>query len=335
MIKRRLQKAWPLIIVVVIVAAAVGWLVLYAYSILPLPYAPYQFELRRGSSLRSVSHQLAQGGVLRAPWKFTLLVKLMGKQSDVKAGNYQLDRAVTPLQLFYKITSGNVTEQEITLIEGWNFKQVRKALDNNQKIAHLSRGMSAANIMRRVGAAGRNPEGLFFPDTYYFTAGSSDLTILKRAYQTMKIHLADAWRDRSAGLPFSTPYDALILASIIEKETGQRKERSLIAGVFINRLKLGMRLQSDPTVIYGLGAKFDGNLHKRDLVTDSAYNTYTRAGLPPTPIAMPGLASIYAALHPAKTKDLYFVAKGNGTHQFSQTLAEQIRAIRRYQLGGR
>jgi len=332
MIKRGLQKAWPLLI---LIAAAVGWLVFYAYSTLPLPYAPYQFELRRGSSLRSVSHQLAQGGVLRSPWKFTLLVKLMGKQSDIKAGNYQLDRAVTPLQLFYKITRGDVTEQEITLIEGWNFKQVRKALDNNPKIAHLSRGMSAANIMRRIGALGKNPEGLFFPDTYYFTADTSDLAILKRAYQTMKAHLATAWRNRSAGLPFSTPYDALILASMIEKETGQGKERPLIAGVFINRLKRGMRLQSDPTVIYGLGAKFDGNLHKKDLVTDNPYNTYTRAGLPPTPIAMPGLASIHAALHPTETRDLYFVAKGNGAHQFSETLAEHARAVRRYQLGER
>ncbi|HCA27974.1 MAG TPA: endolytic transglycosylase MltG [Betaproteobacteria bacterium] len=291
--------------------------------------------MRRGSSLRSVSHQLAQGGVLRSPWKFTLLVKLMGKQSDIKAGNYQLDHAVTPLQLFYKITRGDVTEQEITLIEGWRFQQVRQALNDDPKIAHLSRGMRAADIMRRIGAPGKNPEGLFFPDTYYFPADTSDLAILKRAYQTMKNHLAVAWHNRSTGLPFSTPYDALILASMIEKETGQGKERPLIAGVFINRLKRGMRLQSDPTVIYGLGAKFNGNLHKKDLVTDTAYNTYTRAGLPPTPIAMPGLASINAALHPAKTRDLYFVAKGNGAHQFSETLAEHIRAVRRYQLGER
>ncbi len=328
--KKTIRRALLAILVPALLASA--WMTYYANTLLSLPRLPFEFTLKHGSSLRSVARQLTEAGVLRKPWAFTALVRLFGKASAVKAGNYQLDKNLTPMQLFRKITEGDVTQSEITFIEGWNFGQLRKALDEHPGIRHETRGLSEQEILARIGADKSHAEGLFFPDTYFFSTGMSDVDILRRAYQTMSVHLAKEWEGRAPGLPYTIPYQALIMASIIEKETGQAGERPLVAAVFVNRLRLGMRLQTDPTVIYGLGQAFDGNLHKRDLTTDGPYNTYTRAGLPPTPIAMPGLESIHAALHPAANPVLYFVAKGNGTHKFSVSLAEHNRAVARYQL---
>jgi UPF0755 protein len=309
-----------------------GWLTYFALTPLPLTQTPLEFTLKHGSSLKSVARQLTAAGVLSEPWNFVVLARVFGKASNIKAGNYQLEAALTPLQLLRKMTEGDVSQSEITFIEGWNFRQIRKALDEHPSIAHETQGVDEQELLKRIGAAESVAEGLLFPDTYYFSNGMSDVTILKRAYQIMQQHLTEAWQERAPGLPYDTPYQALVMASIIEKETGKASERPMIAAVFINRLRIGMRLQTDPTVIYGLGVSFDGDLRRRDLATDTAYNTYTRTGLPPTPIAMPGLESIHAALHPAQHKALYFVAKGDGSHQFSSSLAEHNRAVARYQL---
>lgn len=329
MIKRLIQ------LTVILLIAIAGWMAYFAYTPLVLSHTPYEFTLKHGSSLKSVSRQLTEAGVLSEPWSFTMLVRALGKANSIKAGNYQLATDLTPLELYYKITQGDVSQIEITFIEGWSFKQLRGALDANQGIKHDTAGLSDQEVMRSIGAKESEAEGLFFPDTYYFANGMTDVSILKRAYQIMQNHVADAWEKRDSGLPYTTPYEALIMASIVEKETGKASERPLIAAVFLNRLRFHMRLQTDPTVIYGLGDRFDGNLHKQDLLADTPYNTYTRAGLPPTPIALPGLESIEAALHPAKSNALYFVAKGNGAHQFSGSLTEHNQAVARYQLNGK
>ncbi|MGB8078574.1 MAG: endolytic transglycosylase MltG, partial [Gallionella sp.] len=219
----------------------------------------------------------------------------------------------------------------LSVIEGWTFKQLRESLNSSPDIVHTTLNLTDQEILQRIGAAENHPEGLFFPDTYYFAAGSNDLVIFKRAYQTMQKHLQQAWLTRAPDLPMKTPYEALVLASIVEKETGAPEDRSMIAAVFVNRLRRGMLLQTDPTVIYGLGDSFDGNLRKRDLLKDTSYNTYRRAGLTPTPISLPGVASLQAAMHPAKTDALYFVSRGDGSSQFSSTLTEHNRAVDRYQ----
>ena len=219
----------------------------------------------------------------------------------------------------------------MSVIEGWTFKQMRDALNANPDIIHDTVNLSDVEILQRIGAAEYQPEGLFFPDTYYFSAGSSDLRIFKRAYQTMQKRLQEAWLARAADLPLQTPYQALILASIVEKETGTPSDRAMIAGVFVNRLRKGMLLQTDPTVIYGMGDNYKGNIRKRDLLADTIYNTYTRPGLTPTPIALPGVAAMQAALHPAQTDALYFVSRGDGSSEFSSTLTAHNRAVDRYQ----
>jgi UPF0755 protein len=310
---------------------ALGWLGYFAQSVLPLPETPFGFELKPGTSLRGAARQLTAAGLLGEPWTFIVLVRLLGREGDIKAGNYLVEKNLTGMELFRLVTRGEVRQNEIKFIEGWNFRQVRAALDANPHLAHETTGLTDAEIMRRMGLDDMHPEGLFFPDTYFFTSGMSDLTVLRRAYVLMQEHLARAWATRAERLPYGTPYDALIMASIVEKETGASVERPMIAGVFVNRLRIGMRLQTDPTVIYGMGESFDGNIRKRDLSADTPYNTYTRPGLPPTPIAMPSLAALNAALQPAETKALYFVSKGNGTHQFSASLEEHNRAVARYQ----
>jgi len=311
--------------------SAAGWVLYFANTPVHLPQSPYEFTLKHGSSLRTIARQFSAEGLIPEPWSFIVLAKALGREGEIKAGNYQLDREINSFQLLQKITKGDVSQSEIVFIEGWTFSQMRKALDEHPAIRHDTAGLSDRELLNLLEMQEESAEGLFFPDTYYFSNGMSDLSMLKRANQIMGRRLADAWRERSPNLPYSTPYEALIMASIVEKETGQSEERPMIAAVFINRLRIGMRLQTDPTVIYGLGETFDGNLHKRDLTTDSAYNTYTRAGLPPGPIAMPGWASIHAALHPAATSVLYFVSRGDGTHQFSGNLAEHNQAVARYQ----
>ena len=313
----------------------IAWMVYFAYAPIKLAESTVEVDLKAGSSLRSISQQLVEQGILQEPWSFVLLVRFFGMASEVKAGNYLINNGISHYQLFDTLTSGDTAQVSITFIEGWTFKQMREALNKNDYVRHLTMAYTDAQIMDKIGAPQHSPEGLFFPDTYYFSRGMSDQDILLRAYQAMQSKLNEAWRGRQAGLPYKSPYEALIMASIIEKETGRSSERAMIAGVFLNRLRTGMRLQTDPTVIYGLGDKFDGNLRRKDLLTDNEYNTYTRSGLPPTPIAMPGLASIEAALHPVPTKAFYFVGKGDGSHEFSATLREHNRAVLRHQLQGR
>ncbi|HKA42136.1 MAG TPA: endolytic transglycosylase MltG [Burkholderiales bacterium] len=307
----------------------------YALTELPAPTLPAQFNIKSGSSLRGAAGQLAGAGILRHPELFVLLGRLMGEAGNLKAGIYELDRPVTPLDLLRKITRGDYSLAGITFVEGWTFSQMRKALDEHEAFKHETAGLADADILRRLGIEGATPEGWFFPDTYFFSNGVSDLVVLRRAHTLMKSHLAAQWEKRAPDLPLASPYEALILASIIEKETGRADERALIAAVFINRLRIGMKLQTDPSVIYGMGKAFDGNLRRNDLVADGLYNTYTRPGLPPTPIAMPGLASLTAALNPARSDVLYFVAKGDGSHQFSRSLGEHERAVTKYQRSGR
>ncbi|MDE2117916.1 MAG: endolytic transglycosylase MltG [Betaproteobacteria bacterium] len=320
-----------LLLVLFLIALLAGDMGYYATRPLTLPALPYEFSLKQGTSLKGAAHQLQQEGALPNERMFVLLARLLGKSAQIKAGNYELETAVTPLELLDILTKGQVTQSELSIIEGWTFSQFRAALNANPAIRHDSATLSEAEILQRLGIAEKQLEGLFFPDTYYFASGASDLVLLKRAYQTMQKYLQENWQTREAGLPLESPYQALILASIVEKETGQASDRGMIAGVFANRLRRGMLLQTDPTVIYGMGEKFDGNLRKSDLLADTPYNTYTRVGLPPTPIALPGLASLQAALHPAKTDALYFVARGDGSSEFSGTLAQHNRAVNKYQ----
>jgi len=281
--------------------------------------------------LRSLSAMLEREGVVGNAQVFWLLGRVLGKPGTLKVGVYTLDRPLTPLELYAKIQRGEVSQAMVQFIEGWNWREVRAALAAQPMLKNDSAGMSNAEILQAIGAEENHIEGLLFPDTYFYAPQASDLSVLRRAYRRQHDKLMAAWETRAPGLPYRTPYEALIMASIVEKETGAASERPKIAAVFLNRLRLGMRLQTDPTVIYGLGDRFDGNLHKADLQHDTPYNTYTRAGLPPTPIAMPSEAAIQAALNPARTDALYFVARGDGTHVFSSNLNAHNRAVNRYQ----
>lgn len=302
-----------------------------------MPAESVDFSIRPGSALRSATRQILGAGVPMPAWKFNLLARITGHDRTIKAGSYEVSAGVTPWEILRKITLGDFTQSEIMFIEGWTFRQMRAALDAHPDLRHDTAALPAEQIMQRVGEPGSEPEGRFFPDTYLFAKGVSDLAVLTRAHRAMRKQLQSAWEKRASEMPFSSAYEALTLASIVEKETGQEAERPMIAGVLVNRLKLGMKLQADPTVIYGTGERFDGNLRKKDLLQDTPYNTYTRAGLPPHPIAMPGAASLLAAVNPAKTEALYFVARGDGTHQFSRSLEEHNRAVARFQknLNGR
>lgn len=316
------------------IAGAAG-LYYYAHHELRLEPSPVTFELRAGSSLRTVASQLAKTGVIGQPEPFELLARILGESAKLKAGNYEFSAPLTPLGLLQRMTRGDVTLVAVTFVEGWTFRQMRKALQDNPKIRPETAALTEAELLHKLEIAQPLGEGWFFPDTYHFSEGTSDLSILHRAHQLMLRHLAQEWERRAPGLPLKSPHEALILASIVEKETGRPEERGLVAAVFINRLRIGMRLQTDPTVIYGMGEAFDGNIRKNDLTTDTPYNTYTRAGLPPTPIAMPGLDALRATLNPAPSNALYFVARGDGTSKFSRTLAEHERAVTQYQRRGR
>lgn len=325
-----------LVLLAVFVSVALGgacaWVLL---SPIGLKNPQIDFHIAPGSSLRSAAGQISEAGAEISPWLFVALGKALRAEASIKAGSYEIARGITPLQLMRKLTRGDVTQTEIVFIEGWTFRQMRERLDAHPDIAHDSRGLSDAEILRRIGAPETRAEGLFFPDTYLFSKRSSDLDLLARAYRAMQNHLAREWAARAPGLPYRDPYQALTMASIVEKETGRDQDRPLVAAVFVNRLRQGMLLQTDPTVIYGVGEKFDGNLRKIDLLTDTPYNTYTRGGLPPTPIAMPGLASLQSALHPAASEAVYFVARGDGSSHFSRTLDEHNQAVQRYQKGGK
>lgn len=310
--------------------AAAAALFYYAHHELDLPQAAVTFELRPGSSLRNVAVQLAAAGVVGRPEPFEWLARLLGESARLKAGNYEFTAPLTPLDLLQRMTKGDVTLIAVTFVEGWTYSQMRKALQEHPKI-RADAGLSDGELLQRLGIAASSPEGWFFPDTYHFSEGTAEFAILRRAHGLMKRHLEQEWARRAPNLPLQSPTEALILASIVEKETGRADERGLVAAVFINRLRIGMRLQTDPTVIYGMGAAFDGNIRKRDLLTDTPYNTYTRSGLPPTPIALPGLDALRATLNPAPSNALYFVARGDGTSKFSRTLAEHERAVDQYQ----
>jgi peptidoglycan lytic transglycosylase G len=321
--------------VVLALAAAAGYAAWYVGSPVAVRKYPVEVEIPRGAGFRAAVDQLEKSGVSMRRYEFELLARSAGKVRDIKAGSYEIIQPVTPLQLLDKLTRGDVSQAEVRLIEGWTFAQFRAALDASPDLRHDTKGMDDAQILARLQAAEGHPEGLFFPDTYLFGKGSSDLAVLRRSYRAMARHLKEEWETRDTGaVPYRTAYEALIMASIVEKETGQAGERDLIGGVLVNRLRIGMRLQVDPTIIYGLGTAFDGNLKRSHLSDDGPYNTYTRAGLPPTPIAMPGLASLRSALRPGKTDAMYYVSRNDGTSQFSRTLEEHNRAVARFQLRG-
>jgi len=328
-----LLKTLFAIVVVGLLAAAgyCGWYVATPIAVSSLPAA---FDIAPGMRLRAAAQRIEDGGVAVGRLQFELLARALGRAADVKAGSYELTVAPTPLELLDKLTRGDVLQAEVRFIEGWTFRQMRAALDANLFVRHDSQALSEAQLMQKLGAREALAEGLFFPDTYLFAKGTSDVHVLQRAYRAMQRHLAREWQARAPSLPYKAPYEALIMASVIEKETGQVAERDMIAGALVNRLRIGMLLQVDPTVIYGLGDAFNGNLKKIHLLADGPYNTYTRGGLPPTPIAAPGLASLRAALRPAKTSALYYVARGDGSSEFSRTLDEHNRAVRKYQLNG-
>ncbi len=314
-----------------VLAAGAIWLVRFAITPVELPEEGQYFNVERGLGVAQLARQLESNGIVRNANAFEALVRVLGKSADMKAGSYEASGEITPLRLVDKLTRGEFTQGQIQFIEGWTFRQLRAVLDEHPALTHKTTDWTGLEILEALDAEETHPEGLFFPDTYHFAAGQSDLTILRQAYQKMRSTLDAAWETRAAGLPINNKYQALILASIVEKETGDPSEREMVAAVFVNRLKKRMRLQTDPTVIYGLGESFDGNLRKRDLLADQPYNTYTRYGLPPTPIAMPGAAAIEATLRPADTGALYFVSRGDGTHHFSHSLKEHNQAVNRFQ----
>lgn len=293
------------------------------------------YTVKPGTTLKSFVRELYKDGVLPDRYSIIWLSYLRGQHRSLKVGEYRFATGVSAIELLNIVTSGRSIQYPLLIPEGWNFREVMQALNSAEKLEHTLKDVSPDMVMARLGKNNLHPEGRFYPDTYYYTAGTPDLVLLQQAFKRMEQRLASEWDQREEGLPYKTPYEALIMASIVEKETGVPEERPQIAGVFINRLRAGMRLQTDPTVIYGIGESFDGNLRRRDLRQDTPYNTYTRKGLPPTPIAMPGGDAIHAALHPAKTEHLYFVSRGDGSHHFSTTLKEHQEAVVRYQLGGK
>jgi len=329
MVKR--IKRWLFICLISIVLIT-AWLAYYAISPLRLQPSSQEVVIAPNSGLRSIANQLVAQGVLREPWRFILLAKLLNKEQYLQAGSYTLNKNISPYQLLLSLNYGKATQGSVTFIEGRTFAQMREKLAKNDAVKQTTTALSDREIMQLLGSEYTTPEGLFFPDTFYFNRHTPDIALLKISYDAMQAKLNKAWQTRDPNLPYKDSYEALIMASIIEKETGKPSERPMIAGVFVNRMRFGMRLQTDPTVIYGMGLKYDGNIRKKDLLTDTPYNTYTRSGLPPTPIAMPGMASIEAALHPADTKALYFVGKGDGSHAFSNNLNEHNRAVVLYQL---
>ncbi len=321
------------IVALLVFGAGLWWL----HEPLPLKLQPgaqvLDLEIEPGNRADAVAETIVTSGVDVPLSLLQLWFRISGQARHIKAGSYEIVPGTTPRKLLSMLVRGEEALKSVTFVEGWTFSQVRAALQKAEQLAPDTQGLGADAIMDKLGRPGVHPEGRFFPDTYTYAKGASDLAVLKRAARAMDKRAEAAWVLRSADTPLKTPEQALILASIVEKETGKPTDRAQIAGVFTNRLRVGMPLQTDPTVIYGMGDRFDGNLRKRDLQTDSAYNTYTRTGLPPTPIAMPGKAALLAAVQPAPTKALYFVARGDGTSQFSDNLDDHNRAVNKYQRG--
>lgn len=330
------MKFWRVFVVLVVLAgfalaAGTAW---WLNRPLDLATDPIELSIEHGTPPRQIAQAWVTAGVQASPLLLYEWFRWSGRSRKIRAGSYEIGRGVTPRDLLNKMVRGDETLAVVHLIEGWTFHQFRAELATADALKPTTAGMSDAQIMDALGAPGVSPEGRFHPDTYAYSKGSSDLSVLKRAYRAMQKSLNAAWLERAPDTPLRNEDDALVLASIVEKETGVGADRGRVAGVFVNRLRIGMPLQTDPTVIYGLGPNFDGNLHKRDLQTDTPYNTYTRVGLPPTPIAMPGKAALLAAVRPDPTKALYFVARGDGSSEFSETLADHNRAVNLYQRGG-
>ena len=326
---------WGVIFFILAISVLSIQLFRFQYKDIRLPGNEHVFLIEPGASIKAISNKLSLQKIIDDPWLFILLAKLKGVETKVRAGEYRLRQGQSTSGLLELFTTGNSIQYSFTVIEGWSFRQLMAQLESNPVIKNTLKNLSNEEIMTALGYSDQHPEGLFYPDTYRFPKGTTDRQFLKRSYQLMQKHLKKAWANRAKNLPLKSAYEALILASIIEKETGAEHERPLIAAVFIQRLNLNMRLQTDPTIIYGMGENYDGNIRRKDLKTDTPYNTYLRKGLTPTPIALPGLDSIEAALHPAKSKALYFVAKGNGTHYFSKNLKEHNNAVIKHQLNGR
>lgn len=332
-----LGKKIVLIVVMTLVlfGVVIGAFLYWANSPIRLPAPKVEFTIESGASLGRVTATLHAAGVQVPELPFKALARQMGVSTRLQAGAYQIEAPITPRELLSKLYRGDVQQIEVTLPEGWTFRQFRARLDAMPTLRHDTSGKTDAEVMQLIGATEASPEGLFFPDTYLVAKGGADTTVLRAAYRKMSEVLGALWSSRPPGLRLKSPYEALILASIVEKETGSPDDRPMIASVFHNRLRIGMRLQTDPTVIYGLGARFDGNLRKKDLLDDTPYNTYTRAGLPPSPIAMPGRESILATLSPPDSDMLYFVARGDGRSEFSATLEAHNRAVKKFQRGGK
>ncbi|MBA4176399.1 MAG: endolytic transglycosylase MltG [Leptothrix sp. (in: Bacteria)] len=319
----------PLALVLALAAAAHWWL----DRPLPLAAPTVELSIEAGATPRDVAQAWVDAGVQAPPRLLYEWFRWSGQARRIRAGSYEIDAGTSPRLLLEKMVQGAEMLEQVRFIEGWTLRQLRQALSRAPHLKPVTAGWSEAQLMAALGVPGQAGEGRFFPDTYVYSRNVSDLTVLKRAYRTMGQRLDAAWAERAADTPLKSADEALILASIVEKETGQPAERGLVAAVFVNRLRIGMPLQTDPTVIYGLGEAFDGNLRKRDLLADTPYNTYTRGGLPPTPIALPGLASLRSTVRPAPSKALYFVARGDGTSVFSPNLADHNRAVNQYQRG--
>ena len=330
------MKRWTARVAIALIAVAAGaavWLYLWLHRPLDLATDTVEVSIELGTSPRSIANSWVQAGVQAPPWLLYEWFRWSGESRRIRAGSYEIDRQTTPVSLLGIMVRGDESKAFVRLNEGWTLQQFRAELAHAEALKATTAAMSDAEVMAALGAPGLAPEGRFFPDTYAYSKGTTDLAVLQRAYRAMQRRLDAAWAERSADVPLKTAEEALILASIVEKETGQGADRTKVAAVFTNRLRIGMPLQTDPSVIYGLGAAYDGNLRKRDLQADTPFNTYTRGGLTPTPIAMPGKASLLAAVQPAAIKALYFVARGDGSSEFSDTLADHNRAVNKYQRG--
>lgn len=325
--------AWTLLLLVLVAALAgtATWCWRRYESPLPMGVARVEFRVSNGATARSVARSLRAAGVQVNELEFLAAARATGASRHLRAGRYAVEPGVSLQALVEMLKRGDVLRERLTIIEGSTFRELRRQLADAPELLHDTGALSDSQLLHALGAPQGNAEGLFAPDTYVFDPGSSELELLRRAYRVQAERLDRAWTHRAPDLPYGDSYEALIMASIVEKETGRPDERRRVAGVFVNRRRRGMPLQTDPTVIYGLGDRFDGHLHHRDLQTDTPYNTYLRAGLPPTPIALPGWAAIEAALNPEPTPALYFVARGDGSSEFSKTLIEHNRAVERYQ----
>lgn len=326
-------------LIVLFSSFTLGWF-LFEYRIflrtpLVVPVEGLVFTIEAGMSVKQLANKMERQGLLENSGYLVWLARWEGATQKIRAGEYQISPDTTPELLIQQLVQGKVNLYPFTIVEGWTFKQLMAAINEQDTFLHTLQTSSPEAVMSAIGWPDEHPEGRFYPETYHFPVGTSDRDFLLRSFLAMKDRLLEEWDHRAIDLPIKTPYEALILASIVEKETAQIDEYAKIAGVFVRRLEKNMRLQTDPTVIYGMGERYKGNIRSRDLKLDTLYNTYTRKGLPPTPIAMPGIKAIQAALHPAEGKELYFVAKGDGSHYFSETLEQHNRAVIKYQLRGK